>query len=399
MLKLICGPSGVGKTERLTQYIEADIHAGVRSFLLIPEQQAYISERSLAERLPKNAGVCFEVVSFSGLAEKVFCKYGGVTAESVSGAVSSLLMWHTLATLSPLLEQYGKSAEGDLTLTNLMLAAVAEMRAGGITAQMLEDAAAQMENGSALQKKLSDLALIDAAYHAKIEECFGSDPSDKLLRLSSLLQKHRFFDNCNVYIDSFTSFTVPEYAVLLQMLKQAKNVTVSLCTDSANSSLPHFLSVSDTARQLSHLADRADTDMETIALSVAESQKPQALSVLEKNLWRFSTSQTPLTEDKSVRLNIASNIYEEAEAAALQICELVGSGMRYGEVAVVVRDLDAYRGILDAALERHGIPFFFSERTDLASKPIFRLILSALRAVGRNYRQNDIITLLTRHIP
>jgi ATP-dependent helicase/nuclease subunit B len=68
--------------------------------------------------------------------------------------------------------------------------------------------------------------------------------------------------------------------------------------------------------------------------------------------------------------------------------------MRYGDIAVVVRDLDAYRGILDAALERHKIPYFFSERTDLAAKPIFRLILSALCCVSRNYRQSDVIALL-----
>ena len=394
MLKLICGTSGAGKTAHLVECIEADVRAGVRSFLLIPEQQAYISERDLAEKLPKNAGLHFEVVSFSGLAEKIFCQYGGVTTESVSGAVSSLLMWHTLATLSPLLEQYGKSAEGDLTLTNLMLSAVAEMRAGGVSAQALEDAAAQMEVGSALKKKLSDLALIDAAYHTKIEECFGSDPSDKLLRLSSLLQKHRYFENCNVYVDSFTSFTVPEYAVLLQILEQANCVSVSLCTDSASSKLPHFLSVSDTAKQLAHLADRADVAVENITLSTAKAEKSQALCALEKDLWRFSAFQTPLARDSSVRLSIASNIYDEAEAAALQICELINGGMRYGEVAVVVRDLDAYRGILDAALERHNIPYFFSERTDLSSKPIFRLILSALRAVSRNWRQSDIITLL-----
>ena len=394
MLKLICGPSGAGKTEHLTKCIEADIRAGVRSFLLIPEQQAYISERNLAAQLPKNAGMFFEVVSFSRLAEDVFCQYGGVTAESVSGAVSSLLMWHTLATLSPLLEQYGKSAEGDLTLTNLMLSAIAEMRAGGVNAKMLEDAASEMEEDSALRKKLLDLALIDATYHAKIEECFGTDPSDKLLRLSALLQKHSYFENCNVYIDSFTSFTVPEYAVLLQILKQANNVTVSLCTDGTNSSLPHFLSVSDTARQLSRMADRADVVVENITLPAKKYQKSRALSVLERDLWRFSASQTPLLGDESVRLNVAANVYEEAEAAALQICELVSGGMRYSDVTVVVRDLDAYRGILNAALERHGVPYFFSERTDLSSKPIFRLILSALRAVSRNYRQNDIITLL-----
>lgn len=394
MLKLICGPSGAGKTEHLTKCIEADIRAGVRSFLLIPEQQAYISERDLAARLPKNAGLYFEVVSFSGLAEKLFCEYGGVTAESVSSAVSSLLMWHTLSTLSPLLQQYGKSAEGDLTLTNLMLSAVAEMRAGGVSAQALEDAAAKMEEGSALQKKLADIALVDAAYHAKIEECFGSDPSDKLLRLCAILQEHSYFENTNVYIDSFTSFTVPEYAVLLQILEQASSVTVSLCTDGTNSKLPHFLSVSDTARQLSHIADRANVAVEKIILTAQKEKKPKALATLEENLWRFSASQAHLSSDASVRLSIAANIYEEAEAAALQICELVSGGMRYGDVAVVVRDLDAYRGILDAALERHKIPYFFSERTDLAAKPIFRLILSALCCVSRNYRQSDVIALL-----
>jgi ATP-dependent helicase/nuclease subunit B len=309
MLKLICGPSGAGKTEHLTKCIEADIRAGVRSFLLIPEQQAYISERDLAARLPKNAGLYFEVVSFSGLAEKLFCEYGGVTAESVSGAVSSLLMWHTLSTLSPLLQQYGKSAEGDLTLTNLMLSAVAEMRAGGVSAQALEDAAAKMEEGSALQKKLADIALVDAAYHAKIEECFGSDPSDKLLRLCAILQEHSYFENTNVYIDSFTSFTVPEYAVLLQILEQASSVTVSLCTDGTNSKLPHFLSVSDTARQLSHIADRANVAVEKIVLTAQKEKKPKALATLEENLWRFSASQAPLSSDTSVRLSIAANIY------------------------------------------------------------------------------------------
>ena len=171
---------------------------------------------------------------------------------------------------------FRSGAEGDLTLTNLMLSAIAEMRASGIDAQTLDNAVANMDAGSVLQKKLADLALIDAAYHAKIEECFGSDPADKLLRLSALLQKHRYFENCNVYIDSFTSFTAPEYAILLQILRQASCVTVSLCTDETNSKLPHFLPVSDTARQLMHIADRADVDVEKITLT-SKKQKTEAL--------------------------------------------------------------------------------------------------------------------------
>ena len=65
MLKLICGPSGAGKTELLVRAIEADVASAVRCFLLVPEQQAYISERDLTARLPGSAGRYLEIVNFS----------------------------------------------------------------------------------------------------------------------------------------------------------------------------------------------------------------------------------------------------------------------------------------------------------------------------------------------
>ena len=83
MLKLICGPSGSGKTKFITEAIRADVAAGKRCFLLVPEQQAYISERDLPALLPKNAGLFFEIVNFSRLADTVFSQYGGVTQKSI----------------------------------------------------------------------------------------------------------------------------------------------------------------------------------------------------------------------------------------------------------------------------------------------------------------------------
>ena len=65
MLKLICGPSGSGKTELLTDLIRTDILNRTRCFLLVPEQQAYISERDLPGQLPQNAGLYFKIVNFS----------------------------------------------------------------------------------------------------------------------------------------------------------------------------------------------------------------------------------------------------------------------------------------------------------------------------------------------
>ena len=67
-----------------------------------------------------------------------------------------------------------------------------------------------------------------------------------------------------MFIDSFTSFTAPEYAVLEQIFSQADEVTVALGCDSPSSTLVCFESVCDTARRLASLAERLGRATEQI---------------------------------------------------------------------------------------------------------------------------------------
>lgn len=399
MLKLICGPSGSGKTAALIEAIRADVQNGIRCFLLVPEQQAYISERDIPKELPSHAGRLFEVVHFSRLAEDVFREYGGVTQGSISPALKSLLMWDTLRSTSPLLKQYGKGSAKDVTLSTLLLQTVEELHLNGVDAQRMEEAAKELPANSALAKKLCDLALIDAILGEKIQTAFGNDPADKFIRMANILRTHRYFENCRLYIDSFTSFTAQEYAVLREILKQADRVTLSLCTDHPRSKLPHFESVTETAKRFSKMASEMGVSTETLTLPARTEAKPRALSVLERDLWRFDLPQNAKEslspkETEAVRLVSCPNLYEEAEAAALYVLEQIQAGMRYGEIAIVVRDVETYRGVLDAALERYKIPYFLSESVNLSSKPLTRLILSALRAVSRHFYAQDVITLI-----
>ncbi len=397
MLKLILGPSGSGKTQRLLSQISLDIQAGRPCFLLVPEQQAYISERDIPAILPQNAGLFFKIVHFSGLAEDLFHAYGGVNDTWVEPALRTLFMWDTLRELSPMLRQYGSSAKNDPTLTSLMLATLGELRSAGISSEMLESAAEQCDAESPLQNKLMDLALIEAVFRNKIQASFGNDPEEKLIRASSLLEQHSYFAGARVYIDSFTSFTFEEYAVIKQILLQAELVTVSLCTDELLSQLPHFATPADTARRLRKMANDTGIPCDVLRLFSKSKEKNPALALIESHLWNFkaplSASHNVISDD-AVQLYRCRNLYEESEAAALHILDLTHKGYHFGDIALVVRDTESYRGVLDAALERHGIPYFLSERTDLSSKPLFRLILSALRCVTRGYRTQDVMTLV-----
>lgn len=399
MLKLICGPSGSGKTAHVTDAIRQDVNAGIRCFLIVPEQQAYISERDLTAALPPCAGRYLEIVNFSSLAEDVFREYGGVTQPSAGTGTRSLLMWETLRRLSPLLLQYGKSARTDTALTAKMLSAVEEFQNNGIDSDRLEHAAKCLPDGSPLQKKLNDLALIDASFRETARASFGASVPDRLMHMAELLESHSYFAGCRIYLDSFTSFTVPEYTVLRALLRQADTVTVALCTDGLTSRMLHFECVTRTAQRLLRMAQTVGTETERLNLPPAAGKKPAELRILERELWNFTLTKaqrelSPAGESVAVHLTVCPNLYEEAEACAIRILGLVQEGMHYGDIAVVVRETETYRGVLDAAMERHGIPYFLSERTDLSSKPLSRLILSALRAVSRGYQVQDILTLL-----
>ena len=399
MLKLICGPSGSGKTAQITEQIRKDLQNGIRTYLLVPEQQAYISERDLPGKLPENAGLLFEIVNFSRLAEDVFRTYGGVTQLNADSGTRALLMWDTMRTLSDSLKQYRIGTRSDLSLTTEMLQTVEELKRNGITADQLEETVGKLPPSHALAAKLSDLSAVLAVYENTLQTNFGGDSADRLLRMAELLRTHRYFTGCRFYIDSFTDFTYPEYAVLQEILRQADQVTVSLCADRFSSRLAHFATSVETAKRLKMIAGRVDSPVEEISLDNRSSCRPKALRILERELWNFHFAPNPAfqptpEEVSCVNFLTASNLYEESEAVAVQILGLIQSGYHYGDLAIVVRDLETYRGVLDAALERHGIPFFLSERVDLLSKPLSRLVLSALRAVSRNFRAQDMMTLL-----
>ena len=398
MLHLICGTSGAGKSRFLLDQIRTDIRNRRRCYLLIPEQQAYISERDLLDALPPEAGLFLHITNFSKLADEIFHQYGGVAQQQTGNGVRSVLMWETLRQVYPMLTQYGKSRL-DATITSEMLTTLEEFNHNGVDADRLEEVVSALEENSPLKKKLSDLALILSVYNQNLSQRCGGTLSDRITEATSKLKKHNYFEDTNVYVDSFSSFTAPEYAFLKELLCQANSVTVSLCTDQIPSDLPHFEGIARTARHLERIAKDVGASMDTTTVKNHTLDKPSELQILERGLWNFrltkqTREQPNENEPIAVEIQTCSNMYEECEACAIEILDLVQSGISYGEIAVVVRESETYRGILDAALERHGIPYFLSERTDLSSKPLSRLILSALRAVSQNYQTQDILTLL-----
>lgn len=399
MIKFLFGRPGTGKTTRVVEEIKALAAAENRPvFLIVPEQQAYSAERDVLAALPASVGRSLSILSFSRLCDVVADLYGGRAQHTVTRAMKALLMWDNLRQLSGVLEVYTGGGATDGALTSKMLATTEELRLNGITATSLEQAAGRLSPDAPLRGKLRDLALVTAAYDGLVSEVYGENPADRMLRAADQIEKHRFFEGASVYIDSFTSFTMQEYAILRPLMEQAHDVTITLGCNGRWENQPQFESMKDTVRRLTRLCDDLGRDYEDTVLDGTHRVAAPALIKLEQELWDFELTKDNMQvvspeETAAIRPLICSDPYEEAEAVALHIADLVQNGIAYEEMAIVVRDTSSWEGVLDVALDKYHIPYFLSKNTDLNHKPAARLLLTALRCISRHYQAEDILTL------
>lgn len=398
MISFVYGVSGSGKSTYIESKIKESAAAGRGAFLIVPEQETYIAERRYTGLLPPSSQLSFEVVNFTRLANKAHRLYGGLSYNYIDPAMKALFMWRNLRELAPLLEEYGGAAGSPSqlgALSALMLGARAELSAAALTPAALERGAEELPEGSPLRSRLRDLALISASYDNLVRESYD-DAAEELDKFAVQLEEHDFFAGREVYIDSFTSFTAQEYGIIRHIFRQADAVTVALCCDSPSSGLIHFAGVRDTSDRLREMAGLRGGYRDITLGRPLRSASPDLL-LLEKYLWRLDVDKIDESEAvraEKIKLFVCENLYSEAEAAANRIILALRGGLRCRDIAVIMRDARVGAGIVDAVFDKFGIPYFMSERSDLASKPLIKLILSALRIKNRNFRQGDVISHL-----
>lgn len=400
MIRFIFGLPGTGKTTWVVERIKQDVKEQKKALLIVPEQQTVEVERAMLATLPPSAQLSFEVLNFTRLANKLFRTFGGLSYHYITPGTKQLLMWQTLRELSGQLSEYGTRATADTSLSSLMLAQIHEFKANNVRPVALADAMECLSEESPLRAKLQDLSLIYAAYEGMVRNAFD-DNADDLGKLADLLEEHRFFDGYNVYIDGFTSFTAQEHRILRRLFAQADNVAVTFGIEEPHTDAIEFSSIRENAKRL---MEDAGKDAEIIRLDVMHRFSSPELARIGRSLWRFDTTgqalpDIPSGERGAVSILRCSSPYEEAEAVANEILSLLQQGYRYREIAVIARNAESYRGILDSALETAGIPHFLSEKSDLPTKPLVAMLLAALNIKTRNWRMADVMAYLRSGIP
>ncbi|MBR3423896.1 MAG: PD-(D/E)XK nuclease family protein [Clostridia bacterium] len=402
MVRFIIGAAGSGKTERVLELMRVTYEkTSKRIILLVPEQQTVIYETLLAERFLPEAALRVEAMSFTRLANAVARQTGGLSGASVTAGAKALLTWRAMASVWDSLRSISSDARGAKgQLVPRISAAREEMKANAVTPDLIEKALAKArENGEDSDpafSKLSDLFLVSSAYEALVREEFGDTYSENsLVETVERGAEAGFFENTEIFIDSFFSVTKEEFKVIAEMIRGA-DVTVTVSLGDERSPLPHEIPAKRFYDLIASFAYRY-TDLEVERLGASRRASTKELYAVSTKLFDYGDTasaecELPSVPD-SVRVFSVKDRYEEAEAAASVIEAIVRNGGRYSDIAVIAGDLGALDGVAENCFDRHSIPCFRTDPTPLESGPLARHFISLLRIVG-SWRREDVIRLV-----
>ena len=390
MLTLLYAPNARTGQKTLKELLSVYAQKEEKTLVMVPEQQVLEAEQLVCEL---NSSRKIEVSSFRRLANSIFRRFGGLRYHYIQKGAKYVVMWRALLSVAPMLKEYKNISSDDLSMLRMLVATVEELKLYGVLPEQLEKVSEE-EIDEKLKNKLSDIALLYAAYHSILHEKHD-DASDDVWRAAEIAEGKGFFDNTHILLVSFDGFTCEEAALLRVMFAEAKSLLATLNyhqEDRRNI----FLRLKETDRLLRKLASDASRSVKEEFF--AEESESGEIDFFAKKIWQKGKGRENFAETApetgGIRFLKCPGVYEEARFIACDIMRRVMNGARFRDFAIVTRNPDRYLGILDAALEGAGIPYFFSARKDLTSLPLVRMLFAAFDLVNYHFRLEDMISYM-----
>lgn len=391
MLKLIFARSGYGKTEYVFKTIKKLAQDGFNDILLItPEQFSLIAERRLLTDLGESGIACVDNSSFSRISDTVRRVYGGESLHTLSKGSKAVIMMRAIEVSKDNLQLFSKRLDS-LDFVNSMIKIYDEMKSCNLSANEISALSANIDNET-LRKKLLDISTIMNTYELLIKDKY-LDSASELTRVYNQLDGLDFFSGKEVFIDGFNGFVAQEYKLLELIIKESRNITITLCTDEFDSddSFSLFGYVNNTAKIITKIAGKANIDVDRIVLDTNYRAENNEIRLLEKNI--FSDNYITSDSTKHISLYSAKDITDECTQTARNIRSLLRMGYKASDIAVITRDIDKYRDELSVILKKYDIPFFNDERQPIKNQPLVVFIEYLLRCVNYSLRSDDILSL------
>jgi ATP-dependent helicase/nuclease subunit B len=414
-IRYVIGRAGSGKSELCLEEIRQSLTAdpeGPPLILLVPEQATFQAEHALVSTPGLGGMIRAQVLSFHRLAWRVMQEEGGTAKLPIDDTGKKLLLYGILHKRKEELRLFHSSAE-QMGFVDRLNQLFTEFKRYRLTADKLDEHAVSrvqlINEGRLLRDKLYDMRLLYREFELELSKQY-LDGEDYLSLLAEQIPRANSLKETSIWIDGFHGFTPQEFAALEQLMAHCKQVTVTLCLDRSLQfgDEPHELDLfHPTARtmlQFQEIVHRLDLEQaETILLNKEISPRylhSPVLGHLErvfdyrigstKHAYDASTTDISIIENQLVIME-AVNRRAEVEGVARDMLRLVREqGVRWRNIAVMVRNMESYSDLLRAVLTDYGIPHFFDQKRAVLHHPLIEFIRSALEIVQHNWHYDAV---------
>lgn len=404
-LQFYFGASGAGKSQTL--YDEITIRAGKEEetefLVIVPDQFTMQTQKAFVENKNGRGGIRnIDVLSFGRLSHRILEETGGGEKPVLDDTGKSLVLRKVAGEIADKLTIIGKNLHKQGYIHEVK-SVISEFIQYGIGEEELGKMIDCSVQRGALEMKLKDLHIL----YRKFMEYIGGQfitTEETLDLLCSALGKSKLIPRSVVVFDGFTGFTPIQNRVILELMKQTKEVIVTILIDGEEN--PFFL---DGEQKLFHLSKKTAGKLQRLASEngierkedVTLSQNPvprfaqnEEMAHLEKHLFRYPLIPFP-ERTENICLFEAATPREEIHRSAVLIRELVREkGYAYRDIAVVTGDLNAYAPHVRTEFEKCGIPCFVDQTRGILLNPFIEYIKSALSVVISNFSYETVFHYL-----
>ena len=389
MLKLLLCRNQFAGTDEMLRRIAADARAGRPDrIMIVPELISHDIERRLCVAAGDTASRFAQVLTFSRLANRVSEAAGTGAVPCMDQGGRIVAMASTARDLRNKLKFYA-SVESKPELLAQLLDVIDEFKCCCVTAADLRRASEEVgQSNSLFAQKLSELALLLEAYDATCAQG-KRDPRDLMTWVLEQMQEGDFGKNMVFFVDGFPDFTRQHMDIMEHLIRIAADVTVCLNCDAVGSAAMAFEKAGKTATEMIELAKRAQIPC---AVEFCQ-EKDTTFSQIWARLFQGAI-QPGMAQDASLQLIRADSPYMECQVTAQKIRELVASGSRYRDIAVVCSDVSAYKAPMRMIFRKCGIPLYLAGTEDVLRSGVMSTVLHALDAVLGGMERREVLRYL-----
>ena len=394
-LRLICGRAGTGKSQFCLEEIVKKQKEQQKIYMITPEQFSYTAEKKLLDKMPEGASIYAEVLTFKRMAHRMKTKVGGSTKVNLSASGKAILIDRILGEQKKKLRFLGKSDQN----IEMVERQLTEFKKHNITIEAIRKVLEKVEEPY-LVAKLTDMLLLYQKWEEKIENQY-IDENDSLTILAEQLEQTKEFKDAYFYLDEFVGFTQQEYRIVEILLQRAKQVNITIGTDSLildkEQESDIFYSNKETAKRLMEIAERNQITIENpVWLLEPKRFENEELKHLERNIYAVPYQIYPKEKKvEAISLFLASNAYTEIEHVAEEIEDLVrNKGYRYKDIAIITKDLGTYSHLCKAIFEKYDIPVFLDEKKQLNQNNLAQYLLAILEIFAKNWSYEAVFSYI-----